>query len=113
MGLLNRDAILAAQDLKTSDVNVGEWGGTVRVSMLTGTARDELGKIMAGEDAQTSYRELLVAACVVDETGARIFTFDDVKALGAKSAVALQRVFDAAQKLNAVSAAAVETAEKN
>lgn len=114
--LATREAILGAQDLKTQDVEVAEWGCTVRVSMLTGSARDALSKAMVGEDGKvdaSQYRERMVAACVVGEDGKPLFSADDVGLLGAKSAVALQRVFTVAESLNAISAQAVETAEKN
>ena len=49
----------------------------------------------------------------MDEKGDRLFTDKDVAQLGAKSAAALDRVFRAAQKLNALGDAAIEAAEKN
>jgi hypothetical protein len=114
--LATRDAILAANDLKTEDVDVPEWQCAVRVSMLSGAARDSLSKAMVGADGNvdpTSYRERMVAACVVGEDGKALFSAEDVGALGAKSAVALQRVFAVAERLNAVTPATVEAAEKN
>ena len=41
MSLLSKEAILAAQDLPSEDVEVPEWGGTVRVRGLDGKGRDE------------------------------------------------------------------------
>ena len=114
--IATRDAILSANDLKTQDVDVPEWGVSVRVSTLTGTARDALSKAMVGADGQidsSQYRERMVAACVVGEDGKPLFSADDVGILGTKSAIALQRVFTVAESLNAISAQAVETAEKN
>ena len=40
MTLLSKTAILCANDLKTEDVDVPEWGGAVRVRSFTGRARD-------------------------------------------------------------------------
>jgi hypothetical protein len=114
--LATRDAILGANDLKTEDVDVPEWQCSVRVSMLTGSARDSLSKAMIDADGKvdsTQYRERMVAASVVGEDGKPLFSADDVGLLGAKSAVALQRVFAVAERLNAVSPATVEAAEKN
>ena len=56
---------------------------------------------------------MLAAAAVVDETGARLFSDDDVTALTQKSAQALDRVFAVADKLNQLGGQAVEDAEKN
>ena len=40
MTLLSKSAILCANDLQTEDVDVPEWGGTVRVRSFTGRERD-------------------------------------------------------------------------
>ena len=39
-GLLTREAILGAAPLRHEDVSVPEWGGVVRVSEMSGAARD-------------------------------------------------------------------------
>lgn len=114
--LLTRDAILGAQDLKTEDVPVPEWGGTVRVRVMSGSDRDALGRSLVasnGVQDPSSYREKVLMATIVDEGGNRQFTEADIAALGAKSATALDRVFDVAERLNAIGRAAVEVEEKN
>lgn len=116
MTLLNRDAILAAQDLTTEDVDVSEWGGSVRVRVMTGAERDSFGASLVGPDGKPSpdgYKAKLVARCLVDEAGQRMFSDAEVTLLEAKSAPALDRVFAVADRLNAVNAGAVEAAEKN
>ena len=116
MAILTRDAILAAQDLATQDVAVPEWGGDVRIRVLTGAERDALSASLMDKDGKpdlATYRVRLVACCVVDEAGVRQFSDSDIAALGAKSALALQRVFEAADALNAMQPGAVEAAEKN
>ncbi|MEU5950323.1 hypothetical protein ABZ793_32935, partial [Micromonospora sp. NPDC047465] len=40
MALLNRDAILAAEDRTYEEVNCPEWGGSVRLRSITGAQRD-------------------------------------------------------------------------
>ena len=116
MSILTRETILAAQDLLTEDVPVPEWGGTVRVRMFTGTERDAFASSLVGADGKTdltNYRARLLAASIVDESGAHPFTDADVAALSGKSALALERVFTVADRLNSTGAAAVDTAEKN
>ena len=118
MALLGRDQILAAQDLPTVDVEVPEWGGTVRVRMMTGGERDafEAGTITRHgrkiEQNLVNIRARLVALCVVDEKGQRLFSEADAAALGQKSAAALNRVFNAAQQLNALTEEAAGAAEE-
>jgi len=106
MALLTREQILGANDIKTETIAVPEWGGDVLVRGLTGAQRDRFeadsleGKGKAQHVNLQNIRARLVARCIVDESGARIFQDSDVKALGAKSAQALNRVFEAAQKLS-------------
>jgi hypothetical protein len=116
MTLLTRDAILGAQDLKIEDVEVPEWGGTVRVRMMTGAQRDALGASMVtagGKPDMHKYRIGLVAACIVGDDGVPMFAADEVALLAGKSSVALDRVYRVAERLNDSSAVGVEAAEKN
>ena len=119
MALLGREAILGAVDLLHEDVDVPEWGGTVRVRMMTGTERDafESGTVTRhGKKIETNLvniRARLVALCVIDETGARLFSEADVVALAGKSGAALGRVFEACQRLNGLTGEAAAEAEDN
>ena len=119
MSLLSKTAILAANDLKSEDVEVPEWGGAVRVRSFTGRERDAFEASMVrgeGRDRKvdlTNMRARLVGLTVIDETGQRLFTDDEVDLLGAKSGAALDRVFAVAQKLNGLSGADVEELSKN
>jgi hypothetical protein len=120
VAFLTRDAILAAPDLAIVEVEVPEWGGTVRVRALNGTERDafEASCMKERKDGKTDFdprnmRAKLVALCLVDANGLRIFQQDDVKALGRKSARALSRVFDAAASLNGLSDDDVKSLEGN
>jgi hypothetical protein len=117
MSLLTRDQILAANDLKSRDVDVPEWGGTVRVRELTGDERDsvELSMVtMRGSepvlnpDAYRSFRARLSAMSIVGEDGQRVFTDADMLELGKKSSAALQRVFNVAMELSAFTKKDVE-----
>lgn len=112
--LLTRDQILGTQDLGFEDVDVPEWGGTVRVKMLTGTERDAFEQelvIRQGKKTQvnlTNIRARLVALCVADENGQRLFSQADVTELGKKSSLALNRVFAVAQRLNGLTEEDIE-----
>lgn len=113
--LLSRDEILGAHDRKTEDVAVPEWGGTVRVRALSGAERDayEAGIVQIKGDGSRKFtlanaRARLVSLSVVDENGEHLFSEADVAALGAKSATALERVFDVARRLSGLSDEDVE-----
>ncbi len=58
-------------------------------------------------------RAKLVALTVVDEQGNRIFKDEDVKWLGNKSAAALDRIFEVAQRLSGLRDEDVEELAKN
>lgn len=116
---LTREKILAAQDVRFEEVPVPEWGGVVRVKGLTGKERDALefsmiqGKGKKASVNLANLRAKLVSQACVDEAGNRIFSDDDVAALGNKSAAALQRIFDVAQRLSGLSDDDVEELTKN
>ena len=106
MALLTKQAIFSAQDLPYEDVSVPEWGGEVRLQALTGAQRDAWEMDMFGADASgrnmKNARAKLIVRCAVDETGAPIFTREDVDVLGEKSAAALDRLFSVAKRINRI-----------
>jgi hypothetical protein len=117
--MLSRDAILAASDIKTEAVQVPEWGGAVLVGTMSGAARDSWEQsLLTRKNGKTeanlqNVRARLVAACVVDEKGARIFKDADIEALGNKSSAALERVCKIAQRLNGLGDADLDDLKGN
>jgi len=112
--LLTREQILGVEDLGFEDVDVPEWGGVVGVGMMTGAERDSFEQEIVTRQGKKVHMNLanirarLVALCVVDGDGGRVFSEADVKALGRKSAVALNRVFEVAQRINGLTEADME-----
>ena len=106
--LLTRDQILAAKDIATKTVEVPEWGGSVLVRGLSGSARDTIESTYTSADGTLdrerfgNFRAAIVSMSIVDESGARVFTDADVAAIGEKSSLALGRVFDEAMRLSAL-----------
>ncbi len=119
MTYLTREGILNATDLTLEPVEVPEWGGNVLVRGLTGAERDAYEASIVkqvGNKARMdmeNMRAKLVALCLVDENGKRLFTQADAEALGKKSGAALQRVFAAAQRLSGLAGEDLEEAAKN
>ena len=123
MALLTKEAILAAPDLSTERVTVPEWGGDVLVRGLSGTERDAFeqdivqlrreGKKTVTDTDLHNVRAKLVARSIVDEKGARLFEDGEIEALGRKAALALQRVFEVAQRLSGLTDEDVEELAKN
>ena len=118
--LLSKENILAAKDIQTIDVEVPEWGGTVRVSEISAGDRCRLQAMIFGDDDKPKSAEeiseimtiRLCAMACVDENGEKIFSMDDVAALAKKSSKAINRIFDAADKLNGISVRAEEQIRK-
>ena len=106
MGVLGREALLAATALPRETVQVPELGGAVVVQGLSGIARDAFEGSMFTQRGKTrelnmqNVRARLVALCLVDEAGARVFQDDDVPALGQVRADILDRLFGVAQRLS-------------
>ena len=116
MALLTKDAIISVKDLETEDVKVPEWGGMVRVTMMTAKERDDY-ELSIYDDEKSkrteNVRAKLCAFSMVDEKGKRIFSFEDIKKLGQKSAKAVNRIFEVSKRLNAVGKEEMEELEKN
>jgi len=113
--ILTKDQILQADDKRTQEVEVPEWGGRVIVKNLSGNERDQFEDSIVKGDKRDfkGIRAKLVALSVVDENGKRLFTFEEAKQLGEKSARALDRVFGAAQKLSGFTAKDMEELTEN
>lgn len=113
-----RDRILAAEDRPHTDVEVPEWGVTVRIRAMSGLDRDLweagiLARRQSGGGPLANMRASLVAHCALDpETGERLFSEDDVAVLGSKAAKPLDRLFSVASDLSGLSDKDVKDLEK-
>jgi hypothetical protein len=114
MAYLTRDVILQADDLLVEDVEVPEWGGVVRVRGLTGAERDDFEASVVEQRGKKTrlnmqnFRAKLVVRVAINGDGQRLFSDKDASRLGQKSAAALQRVFEVAQRLSGLSDQDVE-----
>jgi len=115
--MLSREDILKCSDRASIMVEVPEWSGMVKLMTMTAEGRDQYEQALysgKGEgEALQNVRASLVAFCAVDDEGSPLFTSDDVQALGKKSANAVNRLFEAAQKLNKLTDEDVEDLAKN
>jgi hypothetical protein len=131
MTLLTRQQVIAAQDLKSIDVPVPEWGegAEVRMRLLNARERNEIESRMfkeeitkdeSGEnvvrrvvDPAVNMRVLLVGSVLINEDGSRMFSDDELNMLDSKAAAVINRLFNEAQKINAMANQSLEEAEKN
>lgn len=114
MTTLSRDAILAANDIKAETLSVPEWGGDVRIAVMSGLARDLFVEMQNdGQTAYSLFQARLIAATVVDDRGDLLFTAQDVEKLRGKSRAVLDRLTQEAVRINGMSVEAIERNEKN
>jgi len=119
MALLSKEQILKAEDLKSEIVEVPEWGGDVKVRMMTGVERDNFEASIfdaKGKDSKINLKNLrakLIVLTVIGDDGKKIFTEADIENVGEKSAKALDRVFAVAQRINGIGQKEVEELTKN
>ena len=104
---LSADAILAFDDTKIEDVDVPEWGGIIRLRSLSGAERDAFEASLRIRDGKNiivsleNYRAKFVARSAIDpDTGARLFTDQQVHLLGQKNAAVLLRLYKVATALS-------------
>ena len=111
MKKLNIEDILNCVDVVSKTIEIPEWGGSVEIRSMTGEARDAyeesvFKRLENGEYERdlSNARAKLIAACVYKPDGTRMFKSDaQIKALGSKSAIVLDRLFTECQNLNAIS----------
>lgn len=120
---LTKESIINADDRDYKDVEMPEWGGSVRIATITagekGKYETSLFKFLPDGTRQINSKNManlrtrLIAACVVDEQGERMFTDEDVKQLDSRSSASIERLFAACTELNALSVDDVEEIEGN
>jgi len=97
MALLTKKEINAIEDLRSETVDVPEWGGEVRIIQLTFAAAQGMFKKEV-EDFDPRLR--LIAACLVDDAGAPIFSEEDLGELGSKNAEVVARLWRKCVEIN-------------
>ena len=119
MTLLTKDQILKADDCSHEDIDVPEWGGSVRIIAMAACERDAFEASMLDSKGKgdskrlQNFRARFIARCIVDADNNRLFSDKDMVALGKKSAKPVSRIFDACQKLNGMTDKDVEELEGN
>lgn len=112
---LTKEQILAADDRRTIELDVPEWGGSVLLAVMSGTERESFEREWTNTEEKLvpQYKLKMLRRCLVDSAGAAAFTDADLDALGKKNAIVLDRLFTECMKLNGFQKDAVEEAAKN
>jgi hypothetical protein len=128
--IIGKADVFKKREVRVEQVPVPEWGGDGAVLLvrgMTGRERDLWEESMvAPEEAPTPFRKSdkpktkktvilenqrarIVSMCVVDEQGNRIFSDDDITALGEQDAAPLDRIYDVATALSGIGKEDIET----
>lgn len=112
MALLKKDDVLQAQDVKTKEVEIPEWGGSVLISSMTAERHAIYEDLAAGKGKHDALAYYAVNI-LVNEDGSPMFdSVDEMKALGRKSSKALFRILNAGLELNGVTEKDIEETAK-
>lgn len=112
---LKREQILQANDTRTIDVDVPEWGGIVKIKLMDGEARQAWQESIATTKGKLpkNMMETLLVLTLVDDSGEPLFSLEDVKALSKKSSIVLSRLWEEAAELNGLTDRSIKAMEKN
>lgn len=110
--LLDKSAIMAANDLPSKIVEVPQWGGSVKVRGMTAGERDRF-EDMIRTQGMAALRATMAGMCIIDEDGKRLFTDIEINKLAGKSAEALDIIVEAASLLSGLTEEDAEYLEKN
>lgn len=102
-------AINAASDIKVEKLAVPEWKTDVYLKVLSGTERDAF-EAAYSDEKMKNFRVRFLVLTLCDEAGERLFDDEQVTILGKRSALVINRLFEASWKLNMLSQEAVDEA---
>lgn len=113
--MLSKADIIEAKDIESEVVQVPEWGGEVMVYGLTLAEKDIWTEsiLTDGKANMTGATACLCALCMKDENGKVLFDAGGIPDLQKKSAAALDRVFQVAQRLSGIGQEEIEETVKN
>ena len=105
---LSASEILAAQDIETVDVDVPEWGGTVRLRAMSGEEAAKFVDSLGGKTSTSAVK--VVMLCAINEKGDPLFSEEQLELLKKKSLRAILRLQKEVLRINGMSEeAAAET----
>lgn len=112
---LTKDQILKAADYQRRSVAVKEWGGEVILRSPCLADRDAYVARLLAENGPLSvgHRAQLVAVCLMDDSGARLFSEADIAALATRDAAVIDRLFEVCQELAGLAQGKSEEMIKN
>jgi len=119
VSFLTEAEILAPRPLPYRDVDVPEWGGTVRIQGLSSAEGDKFLASLQRQNGQRVERDTsyycakLLAVTLVNERGERIVTEGNILRLAEQANAVIMGLAEIAQELSGLKPGSVEEAAKN
>jgi len=113
MSYLTLEQIKEVDDIDTVDVEIPEWGGTVKVRGMSGRQRSNLEQKISNNAPIGELKMSLITSCTLGEKGDPLFTPADKKWLQEKGAGPIETIFSEICKLSGITEQDVEDAEGN
>jgi hypothetical protein len=112
--MLNREEILATNDLSREEVDVPGWGKLL-IREMTAADRITFEEFIKPEGVfdRANFYPMLAVRTIVDQDGNRLFEDAEYPALAGKSLKALEAVAEAAMRLNGIGIQAAAEKIKN
>lgn len=117
---LSGQQMLEANDVTFEEVEVPEWGGIVRIKVMSASELDgyekslvDLKSFKEQKPNIANRRAKLLVRCLCDEEGRRLFNDAQTDDLGRKSGLILERLHKVAARLNKIDDESQEELKKN
>lgn len=111
--LLNKESIFAAKDLSYKEVEIPQWGGSVRIKVMSIAEQIEFERLNKSKKDDSDLVFALLSQCCVDADGNHLFNKDDVKNLNEKSSAPVLHLFKACLELNEMAKSDLDKQAKN
>jgi hypothetical protein len=108
---LSAKEILDVVDVKTVEVDVPEWNGSVTIRSLSAEEAIDFHERSKTDKSKAAIRLLVI--CIIGDDGKPLFSEADVDALRKKSLKAINRIQDAALELNGLNKKDAKAEAKN
>ena len=111
--LTDQGSVMQLVDRQLREVFVEEWNDSVLLKPMQVNERDLWEKKFQGNKFPDVVRAALVAKCLVNQEGQRLFSDQEALLLGEKCAAAIDRLFEICMSMNRFTKADIEVLTKN
>ncbi len=106
--MLSKEQIFAAPDLEYRMVAIPEWGGEVRIKVMSIAEQIKFEDLNMKKKDNSELVFAMLSQCCIDEKGDHLFDDEDLKELSKKSSAPILHLFNACLELNTMSKKALD-----